>query len=64
MSSISAATATPYSAIQDPRLVEGTRAEEQAESTVQRAAETSAAAAGAASKAASSAGSKSVDTYA
>jgi hypothetical protein len=64
MGSITPATAAPYQAIQDPRLVEGTRAEEQAESTVQRTAETSAAAAGAASKAANNAASKTVDTYA
>jgi hypothetical protein len=53
-----------YQAPQNPMLVEGSPAEEKAESTVKRFAEAAAQASGAASKAASTAHAGSVDTYA
>jgi hypothetical protein len=64
-------TASVYQAQQNPMLVEGTRAEETAETVVQRAKEDAAEASGAASKAtaaantaAGAASSGKVDTYA
>jgi hypothetical protein len=55
-------TGSLYQAPQNPTLVEGSPAEEKAESTVKRTSEALATAAGAAAKAASNA--HSVDTYA
>lgn len=53
-----------YQAPPNPALVEGSRAEEKAESTVKRFTEAAAQASGAASKAASTVHSGRVDTYA